>query len=61
MSDDKTRTAPQDAKRISLSENYEVQYWTDRFGVSRDELEKAVEAVGHSVTAVADHLERNRT
>ncbi|WP_449470360.1 DUF3606 domain-containing protein [Sphingobium chungangianum] len=35
MADDKTRKGPQDANRISLSEDYEVQYWTNRFSVSR--------------------------
>lgn len=58
MSEDKSRTAPADAKRISLKEDYEVQYWTNRFSVSRMQLEEAVEAVGHSVGAVADYLER---
>jgi hypothetical protein len=28
MADDKTKRAPQDAKLISLEEDYEVEYWT---------------------------------
>jgi hypothetical protein len=28
LADDKTKRAPQDAKLISLEEDYEVQYWT---------------------------------
>jgi hypothetical protein len=56
MSDNKTLRAPQDSSRISMSEDYEVRYWTGKFGVSREELQKAVDAVGHSVVAVGKHL-----
>lgn len=59
MSDDKSKTAPQDASRISLSETYEVRYWTEKFGVTRDQLAKAVVAVGNSADAVAAHLGRS--
>jgi hypothetical protein len=30
MADDKTKRAPQDANLISLTEEYEVEYWTER-------------------------------
>lgn len=56
MSDDKTNRAPQDASRINLSEDYEVQYWTNRFGVSKDRLRSTVDKVGVSVDAVAKEL-----
>lgn len=35
MADDMTMRAPQDVSLISLSEDYEVAYWTKKFGVSR--------------------------
>ena len=56
MADDKTLRGPQDRSRISMSEDYEVEYWTNKFGVSRDELQKAVDAVGNSASAVEQHL-----
>lgn len=56
MTDDKSKRGPQDANRISLSEDYEVQYWTDRFNVSRERLEAAVSKVGNSVDQVAEYL-----
>lgn len=56
MADDKTLRGPQDRSRISMSEDYEVEYWTNQFGVSRDELQKAVDAVGSSASAVEQHL-----
>ena len=56
MSDDKTKRRPQDAARISMLEPYEVNWWTDKFDVSRAQLQAAVNAVGHSAAAVARHL-----
>ncbi len=56
MSDDKTLRGPQDSSRIAMGEDYEVQYWTKKFGVSRDVLADAVESVGTSAQAVADFL-----
>lgn len=58
MSDDKTQRGPQDAARISLSEPYEVAYWTETLGVTRDELARAVVEVGNSADAVRAHLQR---
>ncbi|MBA3479002.1 MAG: DUF3606 domain-containing protein [Lautropia sp.] len=34
MADDKTKPGGQDRKRISLSEDYEVRDWCDKFGVT---------------------------
>lgn len=56
MADDKPLRGPQDASRIALGEDYEVDYWTGKFGVSRDRLEQAVKAVGNSADAVERHL-----
>ena len=56
MSDDKSQRGPADASRINMGEDYEVQYWTKRFGVSRDELQNAVDRAGVSADAVAREL-----
>jgi hypothetical protein len=56
MSDNKELRAPQDASRIAMGEDYEVRYWTNKFGVSREELQRAVDAVGNSAAAVEQHL-----
>lgn len=56
MSDDKTSRGPQDATRIALGQNYEAEYWSDKFGVTRHELEQAVRAVGSSADSVERHL-----
>ena len=41
-----------------MGEDYEVKYWTKRFGVSREKLQSAVDAVGNSADAVEQHLKR---
>lgn len=56
MADDKTLRSPQDASKISLSEDYEVAYWTKKFGVTADELRDAVKAAGNGAEAVGQHL-----
>ncbi|MGE8280898.1 MAG: DUF3606 domain-containing protein [Stenotrophomonas sp.] len=58
MSDDKSKTGAPDRDRISLEEDYEVQYWTKEFGVSVERLRAAVQAVGPAVDAVRRHLQR---
>lgn len=56
MADDKSERGPQDRSRIAMGEDYEVDYWTGRFGVSREALQRAGDAVGSSVDAVEQHL-----
>jgi len=34
MSDDRSQKVPQDRKRINLSEDYAVRYWSEKFGVT---------------------------
>jgi predicted RNA-binding protein YlqC (UPF0109 family) len=56
VSDDKTKRGGQDRSRISLSEDYEVRYWTHELGVSKDELARVVAKVGNSADAVRKEL-----
>lgn len=46
MSDDTTKRGPADRTRINVNEDYELQYWSEKFGVSRERLRAAVEKVG---------------
>ena len=57
MADGKKKRAPQDAKRISL-EDYEVAYWTGKYGVTRHRLEEVVKKVGNSADRVGEELKR---
>ena len=56
MADDLSKRGPADRSRINLSEPYEVQYWADKFNVSKERLGEAVMKVGHSVDAVRREL-----
>jgi hypothetical protein len=56
MTDDKSKTGPPDRDRINLTEDYEVRYWSDKFGVSDLELQAAVEKVGPMVKNVSHFL-----
>jgi hypothetical protein len=58
MSDDKTKTAPQDANRVNVSEDYEVQYWTKKFGSTPERLKAAVKKVGVMAKDVEAELKR---
>lgn len=56
MSDDLENRGPADRSRISLSEDWEVRYWTKELGVSEDALRRAVQSAGNSVSAVREAL-----
>jgi len=50
------KAVPREATLISLTEDYEIAYWKERFAVSDDGLVEAVRHVGHSVVAIEAHL-----
>ena len=56
MADDKKQTGSPDRDRINMNEDYEVQYWTQALGVTREQLREAVDAVGPTADAVRRHL-----
>ncbi len=58
MADDKTQVGGQDRQRISLSEEYEVRDWMESFGVSKEKLVEAVNAVGDRADDVREYLNR---
>lgn len=58
MSDDKSKSGPADRARVNVNEDYELRYWTEKFGVSADVLRAAVKAVGPVATAVEAELKK---
>ena len=58
MADHKSKTVPQDASRVNVNEKYEVEHWSQRFGVTAERLREAVQKVGTSVKAVETELKR---
>ena len=58
MADNKTNRGEPDRSRINMDEDYEVKYWTKHLDVSREELQRAVDKVGNSASAVRKELGR---
>ncbi|OCB78212.1 DUF3606 domain-containing protein [Flavobacterium piscis] len=57
MSDDLNKKGMQDRSKINMNEPHEVTYWTDKFGVTKEELQKAIERTGtNSVSAIEKTL-----
>ena len=54
MTDDLTNRGGQDRKRIDVSQEHELRYWSAKFNVTHETLKKAVERVG----VMADDVER---
>ncbi|GGA89651.1 DUF3606 domain-containing protein [Mucilaginibacter rubeus] len=52
----RNKAALHDNSLINTSENYEVEYWANKFGVRPERLKTAVRAVGNSAAAVAKFL-----
>jgi hypothetical protein len=46
MSDNREKTDNRDRTQINMNEPYEVQYWSEKFNVTSDELRDAVERAG---------------
>lgn len=47
---------PRDKAHVNLNEEGEREWWSNKLGVSSDELARAVDTVGDSSSAVARHL-----
>lgn len=56
MADDRHLRGPADRSRINVHEDYELKYWSQKFGVTADQLHAAVRAVGVMAHDVARHL-----
>ena len=55
MSYDLNKKGFQDRSRINMNEDHEVAYWTEKFGVTKEELQKAIDRTGSNS---ADEIEK---
>ena len=60
MPDDRTQRGGQDRQRINVNQDHELRNWAHKFGVSTDELKRAVQSAGDNAEAVKQHL-KSRT
>ena len=58
MADDKVDRGRPDRDRIHINEAYELRYWSNKFGVSQEELSAAVKRVGPIAKDVEAELKR---
>jgi hypothetical protein len=56
--DNKSKTGRPDRDRINVNEPYELQDWSKRFGVTPEELKRAVKEAGTSAKDVERHLRK---
>jgi len=56
MADDLKNRGAQDRRRVNIHEDYEVRYWTEKWGISKEQLAQAVKRAGVSAEAVARQL-----
>jgi hypothetical protein len=56
MADNLKQTGKPDDARINIEQDHEVQYWSEKFGVSREQLKQAVRSAGPMAKDVQRHL-----
>jgi hypothetical protein len=59
MSDDLSRKQPEDPTKINIHQSWEVDYWSEKFGISEEKLKQAVSSVGIMVSDVRVWLSKN--
>ena len=59
MSDDKSQSQGQDRQRINVNQDYELRDWSRKFGVTPEQLKRAVAKVGDRADEVERELKSN--
>ncbi len=54
--DNKNIRGPKDSTKVSMDEQWEVDYWCEKFGVTEEELAEAVDEVGDLARDVEEYL-----
>ena len=54
--DNLTRKDQRDRSKINMHEDFEVKYWTKELGVSKEQLQRAVNKVGNSAATVRKEI-----
>jgi hypothetical protein len=58
MADDPMKRIPKDIEFVSFENDDEIEYWTMKFGVSRENVARAVARVGRCAEVVEEYLKR---
>ena len=57
MADNLQQRGGRDRQRIDVNEDYELRDWSKKFGVTKDQLKEAVQAVGNESDKVERYLQ----
>lgn len=60
MVDDKTKKDGRDDSQVSSSDINELSYLEEKLGISREEVQQAIAAVGTNREKVEEYLRKNR-
>ena len=58
MADDLQSRGGSDRQRIDVNQDYELRDWSKKFGVTKDRLKEAVQAVGDRADRVEEFLKK---
>ncbi len=59
MADNKNKTDYRDRSQVSSSEQYELDYWSKKWGITQDELKEAITQSGtNSVEKLEKYLKK---
>ena len=58
MADDRKERRRPERQRINLAQRYEARYWSEKFGVSEEELTRTVERIGPLAEEVERYLRK---
>jgi len=56
MADNLNQTGGVTRKMINMNISEEVSYWTSKFGITREQLQNAVDRVGGKEARITDYL-----
>ena len=56
--DNETKTGNAGRDLINASEYYELEYWSNKFGITPEKLRLVIKAVGSSAKAVEAYLQK---
>lgn len=58
MADDPKLRGGQDRERINVNQDHELRDWSQKLGVTKEQLKEAVQAVGDRADKVEQHLKQ---
>jgi len=60
MPDDKNLRDQKDRSRVAADEKWEMSYMMEKTGASREEIERAIAAVGNSREKIEEYLRKRK-